>query len=117
MISERLKQARLKAGLTQKALSIDANVSASMISQYESGKKTPSIEIFLRITDALEVSPDEILGRTISVSSGNSNYIVRVSKEDIKILMELRKYPKLYRKISMEPKETILSWNKRITLS
>jgi transcriptional regulator with XRE-family HTH domain len=58
-IAKRLKEARLKAGLSQKQLGIKAGIdqfSASpRINQYERGKHKPDFSIIERLADALDV--------------------------------------------------------------
>ena len=49
-----IKQARRQAGLSLRQLSKRANTSHSTIAAYESGKKTPSAEVLLRLLDALD---------------------------------------------------------------
>lgn len=59
-IGEKIKTARKKAGLTQKELGEKLGVSAAMIAQYETGKRTPKIETIQKIAGAVGVSADEI---------------------------------------------------------
>ncbi len=55
MIAKRIRQMRLKQGLTVSALARLAGVSKSMISQIENGSASPSIETVRTIASALEV--------------------------------------------------------------
>ena len=62
MIGARLKQARLLAGMTQKALAselgkLDFNITAAAISKYEKGKSSPSARFLLLACRALNVAP------------------------------------------------------------
>lgn len=50
---EKIKQARKKAGITQKELGKKLKVSQAMIGQYESGKRKPKLETLDKIADAL----------------------------------------------------------------
>lgn len=52
---ERLKQARVAAGLSQRALAEQANLSAMAISKYENGQMSPSSDVLLRLAKALGV--------------------------------------------------------------
>ena len=52
---ERLKSARREAGLSQNDLAIKLNVSASMIGQYESGKRNPKKDTIEKIANALNL--------------------------------------------------------------
>lgn len=56
-----IRQIRLARGMTQKQLAELVDVSESMISQYESGKKSPSNETLLKLGEALDCSVSDIL--------------------------------------------------------
>ena len=59
-----LRQLRKKyAHLKQRELEERIHVSAGYISCVETGRKTPSLDIFFAIADALEVSSDTLRGR------------------------------------------------------
>ena len=60
---ENLRAAREEAGLSQKIVAIRLGISPATYSQYESGKKNPSFEIFCKIGDILDVSLDQLAGR------------------------------------------------------
>lgn len=64
MLSERLKQSRLSAGLYQKELAKKLNLSASAYGYYEQGKCVPDAETLKRISEELKVSVDYLLGNT-----------------------------------------------------
>ena len=114
MIGERLKKARLDAKLTQETLGMMVGVSSSAISQYENEERSPSLDVFLRIIDILHVTPEYVLGRDLSVTSDNSDYVIHLAKEDSKIINEIKKYNSLYRKLVMETEKVVSAWNKRI---
>ncbi len=57
-VGEIIKELRKTKGITQSKLAALLNVSPSMISQYESGIRSPKIETLQKIADALEVSVD-----------------------------------------------------------
>lgn len=58
-----LEQARTRAGLSQRALAKQAEVSHSHIAYIESGERTPSPGIVKKLADALSVSVDTLMGR------------------------------------------------------
>ncbi|MFG6326166.1 MAG: helix-turn-helix transcriptional regulator [Lachnospiraceae bacterium] len=60
-IGLRIAQARKKKSMSQAHLADKAQVSVSHISDVENGKKQIGIEIFIRITEALNVSADWLL--------------------------------------------------------
>lgn len=60
-IGQRLRSARVAAGLTQSDVAFAADIRTSHISDIENGKKQLSILTFCKIIEALRVSADEIL--------------------------------------------------------
>ena len=61
MIGDKLKQARIGAGVSQVALAEQIGVYQKDISRWENGERTPSLEAFAKICKALNVSADELL--------------------------------------------------------
>jgi DNA-binding XRE family transcriptional regulator/quercetin dioxygenase-like cupin family protein len=59
-LGTRLKQLRLKAGLTLRHLARKADVSPSFVSQIENGKSQPSVATLYVFAQLLEVSIDEL---------------------------------------------------------
>jgi transcriptional regulator with XRE-family HTH domain len=59
-LGERLKDIRLKAGLTLRELARQAEVSPSFISQIENGKSQPSVATLYSFSQLLGVSVDEL---------------------------------------------------------
>ncbi len=58
-----LKRLREERGIDQKVLAIDLNVSQPTISDWENGRKTPSVENLVRLADYFSVPLDYLLGR------------------------------------------------------
>jgi len=61
-IGERLRDARLRQGLSLRGLAKSLGVSPSLISQVETGKTQPSVSTLYAIVSQLGVSLDELLG-------------------------------------------------------
>jgi len=57
-LSTRIKEARKKAGLTQKELGARAGMSESMIGQYETGYRRPKYSTLERIAEAMGLTAD-----------------------------------------------------------
>ncbi len=55
---------RERRGLTQVALGQRAGMAPASISHFETGQRVPSLDSLVKLADALEVSVDELLGRT-----------------------------------------------------
>lgn len=61
---EKIRYLRTKNNITSKQLSKILDISESSISLYENGKRTPNIELIIRIADFFKVSTDFLLGVT-----------------------------------------------------
>lgn len=62
MFKDRLKIIRKQKKLTQSELADLINTTKGTVSNYENGVSSPSLEDFVVICKALNVSPDELLG-------------------------------------------------------
>lgn len=58
-----LRGARERAWMTQARLAALAGLTPDWISQYETGRRKPSMDNLVRLADALRVSTDSLLGR------------------------------------------------------
>lgn len=63
MVGEAIKQARKDAGLTQDQLAERAGVHRVYLSNLERNLKSPSLDVFLRLCDALRIPPEEVIRR------------------------------------------------------
>ena len=63
VFSERLKELRLKKGLTQTELGEKVGVKQNTFTNWENGKREPSFENLIKLADLLEVSLDWLFGR------------------------------------------------------
>ena len=61
-LAEKLKEKRTLMGLSQKEVAYMLNVSASIISNYESGERTPSVEALMALARLYHCSTDYLLG-------------------------------------------------------
>ena len=55
---------RLAKGWTQEQLAFEAGVKRAYISEIESGKRNPSLDVVERLANALEVGPEELVRTT-----------------------------------------------------
>ena len=60
---QRLKELRLKKGLTQTELGEKVGVKQNTFTNWEKGKREPNFEIVIKLADLLEVSVDWLFGR------------------------------------------------------
>lgn len=64
IIGERLKELRLKKGLTQRVVAENMGISKPIMSQYESGQRLPSVPKLINLANYYKVSLDYLCGRT-----------------------------------------------------
>lgn len=64
LLNVRLRQLRKKNKLTAKEFSQIFNISHSSVSLYESGKRTPNIELIVKMAKYFDVSTDYLFGIT-----------------------------------------------------
>lgn len=60
-IGEKIKQVRKERGYTQKELAELCEIATITLRQYESGKRTPSMSMFKKLSDALKVDIFDLL--------------------------------------------------------
>lgn len=61
-LGKRLQEQRLLMNLSQKEVASSVGVSASIISNYESSERTPSVEILMALARLYHCSTDYLLG-------------------------------------------------------
>lgn len=61
-LGQRLQEQRILRNLSQKQVASSIGVSASVISNYESGERTPSVEILISLAHLYHCSADYLLG-------------------------------------------------------
>lgn len=64
ILSERLKECRKEAGLTQWEVAVYCDITEKTYQNYELMTREPKIEILVRIADKFGVSLDYLVGRT-----------------------------------------------------
>lgn len=68
-LPDKLKQLRTQYGFTQRQLARMIGVSPSIISGYETGERTPSVEILLSLSTIYNCSTDYLLGKQSTAPS------------------------------------------------
>ena len=64
ILSERLKQCRKEAGLTQWEVAVYCDITEKTYQNYELMTREPKLEILVKIADRFGVSLDYLVGRT-----------------------------------------------------
>jgi transcriptional regulator with XRE-family HTH domain len=115
LFSKRLKMLRLEANMTQEQLGNKINVTKACISSYESGNRMASMETLIDIANLFKVDLDYLIGTDdYVVSDKNENYGIRMSHEEIDLILELRKHSDLYNFLIDDTKRTIEYIEKKI---
>lgn len=65
---ERLRLLRKEKGLSRDDLAVIVGTSGPIIGRYERNEITPSVEVALKIADALEVTLDYLVGATATLT-------------------------------------------------
>lgn len=65
-MGDRIKETRKKRAFTQEQLAEKLDISVEYVSQIERGLKIPSMQIFIKLVELLDVSADYLLRDSIS---------------------------------------------------
>ena len=63
MLGESLRNARINAGMTQEDVADRASVDRTYVSMLEHDKKSPTVDVLLRICEAMGVRASEIIAQ------------------------------------------------------
>ena len=84
-LGERLQEQRTLKNLSQKQVADAINVSASIVSNYENGERTPSLEILVALARLFQCSTDYLLGFE-KIDNDKRLDISMLTDEQIKLL-------------------------------
>ncbi len=94
-LGKRIKNARFKAGLTQKEVAQKSGVTASFLSQLEKSKAVPSLKSLQNIAQSLDIRVSQLLYEDVSslkrikVLKKNTNEIIILeSGESLKFCLD-----------------------------
>lgn len=77
ILGKKIKETRLKLGLTQEGLGKRAKLHYSYIGQVERGNKVPSLKTLKRIAAALNISVESLLYQEAVRKGGDEDILVR----------------------------------------
>jgi len=63
MLGEELRKAREKAGISQEELAHRADISRQYVSLLELDKKSPTVDVLMRLCAAMDISAGEVIRR------------------------------------------------------
>ena len=113
VFQKRLKEIRREREYTQEDVGKGVFVSKQEICLYEKGKRTPPIDVLIRMASFLEVDFLWLIGMELKVPR-KEDRIVNLSEEDIKIIDALKMDRQLYDKFIDDPERTILEITKKL---
>lgn len=87
-LPERLREMREKFTYSQRDVARMLDVSPSLISGYETGERTPSVEVLLQISYLYKCSVDYLLGKSDN-NSGPVLSLEGLSENHIRLILEL----------------------------
>jgi len=87
-LPEKLRELRLKSGLSQRIVAQKLDVSSSIISSYETGERTPSVENLLLLSYLYHCSTDYLLGRE-TISPKLTIAVEGLTPKQVQLLTEL----------------------------
>lgn len=112
---ERIKEARKKKNMSQQELGDLLGVSKVSVCGYENGLRIPTMENFLQLIEILDLTPDYLLGRDVNcVSDNDTEYSIKLAKEDLAIIKEIKNNRELYKMLKEDPKRTIELVNRKL---
>ena len=68
-IGQNIRKRRDEIGITQETLAERVGLSTSYMGAIERGEKLPKLTVFIRITNALEISADRLLSGVLAVGN------------------------------------------------
>ena len=87
-LPEKLKKLRIDLELSQRTVANFLNVSPSIISGYETGERTPSVENLLALSSLYRCSTDYLLGKDSSLP-GQSICVQGLTAKQVHLIAEL----------------------------
>ncbi len=115
IIGKRVKEARINKKYSQQELGDLLGVTKVSICGYENGTRQPTLDTFLKLLDTLEIDSNYLLGREETVvCESEEPYTKKISKIDLDILQEIKKYPNLYKELCNNLNRTLEKISKKI---
>jgi transcriptional regulator with XRE-family HTH domain len=104
MIGEQIKKARHLAGLSQKQLGDLVGKGISTVSEWESGKRSPDVDLLPVISEALHVSMGYLIGVTDNPRFGKTEKaeIVQPTRETSQLIVSYNLAPEWKKKAVRE---------------
>lgn len=113
-IGNRMKQARLEKGLSQKILGNILGCSQQMIAQYENEKRTPKYETIVKFAEALDVDIDYLMDAPFTFKEPDKSISLHgaIGKDDdSNVTFPLkRKLEEIYNELNVDGKRKVTEY-------
>ena len=77
-VGERIRYFRMLKGMSQEALALEANINAAFVGHLERGLKSPTVTTLEKITDALNITMEELFSEELAVKGKTSKKYMTV---------------------------------------
>lgn len=116
MVGKRVRELRIKRGLSQQDLGMAVGVTKVSICGYENGSRVPNLDKLVKLAEILETTTDYLLGREMPVwDDDNKSYVGSISYDDVNLITELKHFPELYNRIIKDVKRSASIINKKLS--
>ena len=114
LMGSRIRKEREKLHLSQEQLGDMIGVSKVSICGYEQENRIPSLPVFLDLAEVLKVDTNYLLGHDVTAISEDAEMVVKLCREDLKIINEIKKNRKLYNALLEDSPRTIKLINRKL---
>ena len=115
VLGNRIRDRRIELGMTQEELGNAIGVSRAAICEYEKSSRMPKIDKVSKLASALNLEVGYLLGQDVNIVSEDTNLQMKLPKEDLKLLSELKKNKKLYLALINDPARMIKLINNKLS--
>lgn len=115
VLGDRIKKRRIELNMTQQELGDAIGVTKVAICSYENNTRTPKLDTISKISEVLNLEIGYILGQDVSVVAEDSTISIKLPREDLKLLSELKKNKNLYFALINDPVRTIKLINNKLS--
>lgn len=115
LLGKRLRELRKTKGYSQTQLGKLINVTKVSISGYETENRTPNLETLIDLAEVLETSLDYLIGHDVQlILEQESTYVLKVSREELDFIRELKRNKALYKRMTDDPKRLLELMDKKL---
>ena len=115
LLGDRIKSRRLEMHMTQQELANLIGVTKVAICNYENNSRTTKLKTISKLASVLNLEIGYLLGQDVYIVAEDNSLSMRLPKEDIKLLNELKKDRKLYYALIKDPKRMIQLINNKLS--